>query len=265
MDCIIPTHDRPIRLACTLSSLLSQQLNTRKLYIVDNSVNNVCQALPVQKMLNALRFMHWEIKIICSKAKSITEVKLEALHQGNSPYLVLLDNDVVFTRADTIKCLEFILEEYEVSAVSPVAYDVDGDRAVLTPYISAYDRYAPDVNGVLEGTVALGACIALTRSEVEEVLNFWKWTLPYMEDQVLIHFLKTRGGYAFLRNHTILHCGYRETPSYYFNDDEVINHLEDLVKQDVRYLKLLELRRELKDGADFPRKVIKKISKHDIL
>jgi glycosyltransferase involved in cell wall biosynthesis len=259
MDCVIPTHDRPVRLACTLASLLQQQWHgPRRLFVVDNSQHDVCSSVPVKKLLQAMRHVGWEIYHQRSQARSITEVKLQALRCGDSKYLVLIDNDVLFTRPDTIAALAQVLDTYEVGAASPVAYDVDDERAVLNPYVSAYDRYPPDARGVLEGTVALGPCMALVRSEVEEVLKFWRWSLPYMEDQVLVHFLKARRGYAYLRHHILLHCGENEVPSYHFDDGEVVRHLEALVAEDSRYLPLLALRREGRDGADLPREVVRR-------
>ncbi|HYX26797.1 MAG TPA: glycosyltransferase family A protein [Thermoanaerobaculia bacterium] len=256
MDCVIPTHDRPERLACTLVSLLQQSWDgPRRLFLVDNSRHDVCSAGPVRKALLALERTGWEVRHQRSAAASCTEIKLEALRCGRSPHLVLIDNDVLFTRGDTIAALDRALTAYDVGAASPVAYDIDGERAVLTPYVAAYDRHPPDACGVLEGTVALGACLAFVRADVEEVLAFWRWRLSYMEDQVLVHFLKARRGYAFLRHHTVLHWGESEAPSYEFDDLQVVRHLEDLAAEDPRFGPLLELRRELRDGADFPKAV----------
>jgi hypothetical protein len=246
-------------LACTLCTILQQQLDgPRRLFLIDNSEYGIMRSLPVRKVLRALSQMGWEIEHRRSSAKTITDIKIEALGCGHSSHLVLIDNDVLFTRADTIKALRDALEQYDIAAVSPVAFDVDSDRVVLTPYIDAYDRYPANEHGLLEGTIALGTCVALARDDVKEVLRFWKWSLPYMEDQALIHFLKARRGYAYLRHHIVMHCGYDEQPSYNFDDDEVVRYLERLCVEDERYSALLGLRRELKDGADFAKGLVKR-------
>lgn len=254
MDCVIPTNDRPSRLACTLSTLLLQQgCEPRRLYLVDNSERGVCEAIEVKKAIRALQYAGWDVVHRRSEARSITAIKMEALRCGNDPYLVLIDNDILFLRSDTVASLEAALDRYQLSAVSPVAFDLDEDRAVLGPYIDAYDRYPPNRDGLLEATVALGTCIAMNRRDVEEVLSFFRWELPYMEDQAIAHFLKQKNGYAYLRDHAVLHCGYKEQPSYVFDDLEVVQYLETLCAQEDRYCELLELRRACRDGADFPR------------
>jgi len=259
VDCVIPTNDRPVRLASLLASILPQQWNgARRLFLVDNSTHDVCAHPPVSKMLVALERCGWTVEHRRSTATSCTEIKIEALHCGSDRHVVLIDNDILFTRPDTIAALDEALTRYDVAAASPVAYDLDGDRAVLTPYIDAYDRHAPDADGIVEGTVAIGACMAFVRDDLDVVLAGWTWRLPYMEDQVLAHFLKQRRGYAYVRQHMVLHWGENETPSYRFDDDEVVRHLEELNAVDGRWAALLDLRRALRDGADFPKRIVRR-------
>jgi hypothetical protein len=259
MDCVIPTNDRPVRLACLLASLLPQQWNgVRRLYLVDNSAHDVSAHPPVSKMVAALDRCGWTIEHLRSRATSCTEIKIEALQCGTDRHIILIDNDILFTRHDTIAALEYALTRYDVAAASPVAYDLDEDRAVLTPYIDAYDRDTPDSHGIVEGTIALGACMAFVRDDLEVVLAHWAWRLPYMEDQVLAHFLKRSRGYAYLRRHVVLHWGKNEAPAYQFDDDEVVRHLEELNAVDGRWAELLDLRRALRDGADFPKQIVRR-------
>jgi hypothetical protein len=259
MDCIVPTNDRPVRLACLLTSLLPQQWDgPRRLYLVDNSGQDICIRPPVSKVLSALDRCGWIIERHASTATNCMEVKVEALCCGADRHLVLIDNDILFTRSDTIAALDATLSRYDVAAASPVAYDLDADRAVLTPFIDAYDRTPPDPDGVAEGTIALGACMAFVRSDLDTILDRWEWRLPYMEDQVLGHFLKRKRGYAYLRRHVVLHWGENETPTYQFDDHEVVRHLEELNALDGRWSMLLGLRSNLRDGADFPKPVVRR-------
>ena len=253
MDCVIPTDDRPERLACTLATLMLQDLDHRRLYIVDNSRHEVCEHPQVRKVIQAMRLSGWKVHHLPDPSTTISGVKRRALSCGDHPMLMLLDNDVLFTRPDTAAALARVLEDYDVAVASPVAYDVDNDRPVLTPYVDAYDRYPADERGVLEGTVALGLCLAMRRSDVQAVLHYWCDDLPYMEDQVLVHFLKERRGYAYLRDHTVLHVGYADAPGYDFDDEAVVSYLEARHAADPAFGPLLELRRLLRDGADFPK------------
>lgn len=256
VDCVVTTHDRPVRLSCTLASLMLQQMETkRRLYLVDNSRNGVTVHPQVRKVLRSMRLSGWAVNHVRDASRTIVGVKRRALDCGVQPYLLLLDNDVLFTRPDTVQTLSRTLDAYEIGAVSPVAYDVDDDRVVLNPYVEAYDRHRSDDNGVTEGSVALGVCLAIRRSDLTPVLRYWCEDLPYMEDQILVHFLKRRRGYAYLRQHTVLHIGYAEAATYTFDDDEVVAYLTQRAAKEPGYEPLLALRRQLKDGADFPKPV----------
>jgi hypothetical protein len=139
MDCVIPTNDRPSRLACTLSTLLPQQqcAGAPRLFIVDNSERGVCESIEVKKAIRALQYAGWKVVHQQSRARSITEIKMEALRCGDDPFLVLIDNDVLFLRPDTIAAMQTALERYDLAAVSPVAFDLDEDRPVLGPFTGA--------------------------------------------------------------------------------------------------------------------------------
>ena len=76
------------------------------------------------------------------------------------------------------------MERYDIAAVSPVAYDVDEERPVLEPYTGAYDKYPPNEDGLMEATVALGPCLAMNRADVDEVLSFLTWDLPYRQSRI---------------------------------------------------------------------------------
>jgi len=70
-----------------------------------------------------------------------------------------------------------------------------------------------------------------------------------------VHFVKRLSGYGYLRNHSVLHVGYDETPSYYFDDQEVVRYLEAMVSRDSAFGDLLALRQAERDGADFSRPI----------
>ena len=78
---------------------------------------------------------------------------------------------------------------------------------------------------------------------------------PYLEDQILVHFLKKRRGYAYLHDHIIYHVSYAEDTNYSFDDEEVIRLLERKTAEKPEYRHLLDLRRSLKDGAEFSKPI----------
>ena len=84
------------------------------------------------------------------------------------------------------------------------------------------------------------------------VQNYRTWKIR------LVHFLKEHRGYAFLHGHDVLHVSYAEDRSYVFDDDEVVRFLEAKVKESPAYSDLLCLRRQLLDGADFPKPLRKR-------
>lgn len=256
MDCVVPTNHRPERLACMLATLLTQQIDDeRRLYLVDNSGGDIRDVRVVRKVLTALQRAGWHIEHRRSGARSVTEIKLEALRTGTAPRFALIDNDILFTRGDTLQALLRVLDGYDVAIASPVAYDLDDDRPICVYCEPGYDRYAPDANGVVESTTSFGTCMVMRRDDVEAVLREWRWQLPYLEDQVLAYFLKHRRGYACLRTHSVLHWGESEAPTYEFRFDDVIGHVRELLRDDPRWQLFLELQLANRDAVDFPKKV----------
>ncbi len=256
MDCIIPTNHRPARLACMLGTLLTQQLEgERRLHVVDNSGGDIREERAVRKMLAALAKTGWELHYRPSGARSVTEIKVEALRCGSDRVLALLDNDILFTRGDTLQSLVNVLGTYDVAIASPVAYDLDDDRPICVHCEPSYDTYTPDANGVVESTTSFGTCMVMLRDEVEAVLREWRWQLPYLEDQVLAYFLKQRRGYACLRTHHVLHWGESETPTYVFRFGEVIEHVNELLASDERWKLFLDLQLANRDAVDFPKQL----------
>lgn len=239
-----------------LATLLIQDLvGPRRLYLVDNSRHDVCASAQVGKVLKAMRRTEWHIEHRRSSASSPSAIKREALNLGDAPYLVLMDNDMLFTRGDTLSALKTVLDEYDVAAASPIARDLDDDRPMLDEYAAAYDAHPVDDRGVMEGDVALGICMAMRRDDLTSALPYWIDELPYLEDQVLGHFLKRGRGYAYLRWHSVLHVGWHESPSYAFDDGDVVRCLERRAARESAYYHLLELRRQSKDGAGFSRPI----------
>jgi hypothetical protein len=256
MDCIVPTNHRPQRLACMLATLLTQQIEgERRLFLVDNSSGGIGRDHGVRKMLAAFRASGWEVEHRISSARSVTEIKVEALGCGTDPYLALIDNDILFTRGDTLQALRNILDLYDVAIASPTAFDLDLDRPICVNCEPNYDRQVPDENGVVESVVSFGTCMVMRREEMEPVIRSWRWRLPYLEDQVLAHFLKRNRGYACLRTHSLLHWGETETPTYMFHFDDVIGHIRELLADDPQWQLFLDLQLADKDGVDFPKSV----------
>ena len=256
MDIIIPTNHRPHRLITTLSTLYTQQIDEEKrLVLVDNSREDIFSVKQIDKLLKAFRNSGWSVEQYYSKEKSISRLKKEALKKGQNNLVALIDNDILFTRPDTLTSLAKVLREYDVACVSPLGYELDDERPVLNEFAHMYDQVLFDENGVGEGNIALGFFLMMNREDYLKNRQYWCDDLPYMEDQVLVHFLKKNRGYAFL-NHAIYHIAYDEKPTYVFNDEEVIQYLE---KKGEDYSNLLKLRRERKDGAEFSKPIQRKL------
>jgi len=256
VDIVLPTHYRPARLNSTLSGLLSQEMDEpARLLLVENGDSPVTQHRQVGKLLTALRHKGWRVEVHPCGESGIAAIKQHGMSLAESDVVVLLDNDVLFTRHDTLSRLAWVLLNYDVAVASPLAFDVDDERPVLNEYAYMYELVVPDEEGVSEGNIALGLCLAMVRKEYEQVMHLLCPELAYLEDQILVHFLKRRRGYAFLQDHIIYHAAYADDISYEFNDDEVVRFLEKKAAGCSEYEALLALRRDLKDGAEFSRPV----------
>lgn len=252
MDIVLPSHYRPDTLCSTLTGLLSQELGeSARLVLVENGDPQVTQHPQVRKLLLALRHKSWCVEVHPCAISGVAAIKQHGMSLASSNIVVLLDNDVLFTRHDTLSRLAWVLRHYDVAVASPLAFDVDNERPVLNEYAYMYGLVLPDKSGVSEGNIALGLCLAMRREDYEQVKHLLCPELPYLEDQVLVHFLKTRRGYAFLHDHIVYHVAYTEDTSYLFDDDEVVRFLEEKAARCSEYSHLLSLRRELKDGAEF--------------
>jgi hypothetical protein len=256
LDIVLPTHYRPDRLNTTLSGLLLQEFDTSvRLLLVENGNPPVTQHRQIDKLITALRRQNWRVEVHPCNTLGIAAIKQYGMSLVNSTIAVLLDNDVVFTRHDTLLRLEWVLHNYDVAVASPLAFDVDDERPVLNEYAYMYELTVPDEQRVSEGNIALGLCLAIVRDDYESVKHLLCPELPYMEDQILVHFLKKKRGYAFLHDHTIFHAAYAGDHSYYFDDQEVVRFLEAKTAECPEYSSLLTLRRDLKDGAEFSRPI----------
>ena len=256
MDIIIPTNYRPHRLITTLSSLFLQDLSGQnRLVIIDNSGEDIFKIKQIQKLITAFRTKGYTVETLYSTYRSISKIKKEALEKATHSTIALLDNDLLFTRADTLSALEHVLNSYEIAGVSPLGYELDHEKKVLNEYSHKYDEIEYDENGVGEGNIALGFFLMLNKDEVNKNIEYWCDDLPYMEDQILVHFLKKSKGYAYLRGHIVYHIAYDENPSYIFNEEDVVSYLE---KKGPRYQDLLDLRKYGKDGAEFNKQIKRK-------
>ena len=256
MDIIITTNYRPNRLLTVLSTLFLQNLSDEKrLVILDNSRKNICSIKQIDKILKAFKKHNWEVEIYYSNETSISKLKKEALDKSKDEYIALIDNDIMFTRHDTLEKLKNVLINYEVACVSPLGYELDDEHPILNEYAHLYNEVLYDENGVGEGIVALGCFLVIRRSEYLKIEKFYCNDFPYMEDQILVHFLKKNKGYAYLKNHIIYHIGYSEKPTYRFDEEYVIKYLES---KDENYKELLKLRIKRKDGAQFSKPIIKR-------
>ena len=256
MDIVLPTHYRPDRLNTTLSGLLLQELHEpARLLLVENGNPPVTQHRQIGKLIAALRCKGWRVEVHPYGGSGITAIKQYGMSLVDSTIAVLVDNDVVFTRNNTLLRLEWVLRNYDVAVASPLAFDVDGERPVLNEYAYMYELVVPDEQCVSEGNIALGLCLAIVRNDYESVEHLLCPELPYMEDQILVHFLKKRRGYAFLHDHIIYHVAYAGDSSYAFDDYEVVSFLEAKAADYPEYGSLLALRRDLKDGAEFTKPI----------
>jgi len=256
MDIVLPTHYRPDRLNSTLSGLLVQNLiGPARLLLVENGEPAVTHHHQINKLITALRYKGWYVEIHSCAESGISAIKQFGMSLVQSTIAILLDNDVIFTRHDTLSRLEWVLHHYDVAVASPLAYDVDSERTVLNEYAHLYGFVVPDDQCVSEGNVALGLCLAIVQEDYEAIKELLCPAFPYFEDQILVHFLKKRRGYAFLHDHIIYHVAYAGDTSYQFDDEEVIRLLERKTTENPEYRHLLELRRNLKDGAEFSKPI----------
>lgn len=254
MDIIIPTNYRPHRLITTLTSLYLQKLNGKNnLILVTNGKKNVLKIKQIKKLIKAFKRKGYTVTCKTTKQKSISRIKKYALKFAKQETIVLMDNDILFTRCDTLKTLEKILKIYDIGCISPLGYELDNEHPVLNDFKHRYNSVKYDVNGVGEGKIALGFLLVIKRSDLKKNIKYWCNDLPYMEDQILVHFLKKNHGYAYLKNHMVYHIAYREKPKYVFNNIEIINYLG---KKGPEFKDLLNLRKKHKDGADFDKGVL---------
>lgn len=256
MDIIIPTNHRPLRLTSTLSSLLTQIIPQHKrLVLVNNSEPDILINPHIKKLLNAFIKCGWLVETYYSKYKTISLHKKYSLSFIKSDKVVLMDNDLLFTRPDTILELSKALDTYLISCISPLGYELDDDKPVLNNYSYMYNKTEADENGICDGLVALGCFLFFNSNDYYAVADKWCDDLPYMEDQILVHFLKKHKGYAYHKKHIVYHLSYKNDNCYDFNDADVIDYLS---KKGDAYKDLLNLRIALKDGAEFEKKIFKK-------
>ena len=255
MDIIIPSHYRPQRLVTTLTSLYLQKLpGDNRLILAANGDQDVRSVPQVQKLLAAFRRKGFVVEQTYCEEKTISKIKRKALEMANQPIVALLDNDILLTRHDTLRALEQVLHNYDVACVSPIGFELDDDRPVLNEYSHLYETIHFDAQGVGEGTIALGFLLVMNRKDVQRNMMYWCDDLPYMEDQILVHFLKKNRGYAYL-NHPVYHMAYKEAPSYEFDEDAVVRYLQT---KGPEFNDILELRMLRKDGAAFEKPIQRK-------
>jgi hypothetical protein len=227
----------------------------KRLVIVDNSKKNICSIKQIQKLFKAFEKQYWQIDVYSSKEKSISKLKKEALEKAQHNIVALIDNDILFTKPNTLSSLRNVLNEYDISCISPLGYELDNEKPVLNEYSYMYDDIKYDENEVGEGTIALGFFLMLKRKDYLLNKVYYCDDFPYMEDQILVHFLKKHRGYAYLRNQIVYHIAYAENSTYSFDNEQVIRYLES--KGD-EYSDLLALRKESKDGAEFSKPIRRK-------
>lgn len=256
MDVIIPTDYRPNRLISTLSSLITQNMpeKSNRLVMVNNGEPDVFKYPHFLKLLQSFKRLNWEIELVYSKYNSISQHKYFALSHIKSENVALLDCDILFTNSDTLSDLSAALDEYQIAAISPLGYEVDEEKPVLNEYAHLYSETEVDSNGICDGLVALGFFIVFKKADFDTVSKFWCHDLPYMEDQILIHFMKKHKGYAYHTKHVVYHLSYKEDMCYVFDDDEVVRYLSGKGQE---YYDLLQLRKAEKDGAHFIKSVKK--------
>ena len=145
MDVIIPSHYRPERLNSTLTSLLLQDVEKCcHLMLVENGLPRVTDDRQITKLLKAFQARGWDVSIHRSDKKGIAAIKQDAMTHARDAIVILIDNDVIFTRADTLSRLAWAIGEYDIGGISPLGYDLDDERPVLN------DIYATCTGGCLQ-------------------------------------------------------------------------------------------------------------------
>ncbi len=258
MDVIIVSNNRPQRLAATLGTVLIQSVNEdKRLILIDNSMGVIVQSKPISKLLEAFKLEGWEVSVRETDLKTISQVKHYAYQQGNDEIVIAIDNDVLFVRHDTLASMAWALRHYEIGAVSPLAYDIDNERPILGNDQHYYHESTPDENGVAEGLTALGLCLGFRRCDLDYAMRYWCLDFPYLEDQIIVHFIKRRRGYAHLHRHIIYHVSIDEQPSYVFCDEIILAYLEEKAKHSAEYMDILHLRQQGEDAAAFAKAVVR--------
>ena len=259
MDLIVVSNGRPNRLMATLGTLLTQHVRSPKsLHLVDNSFGVLDSCRPLKKVLKAFEREGWDTHYIVTDLPTISQVKHFAYQQGADELIVAIDNDILLTRHDTVEEMLRVLEEYDVAVVSPLGFDADCERPILKNDEHYYWEVEPDEHGVAEGLTALGLCLGMRRSDLRAVFQYWRLDFPYLEDQILVHFLKKRRNYAHLHRHSVIHVSLLEEPSYVFDREEVLSYLDELGEVRPEYKEIADLRRRGEDAASF-RKPLRRV------
>lgn len=256
MDIVIPTCGRELRLSATLSSIAAQLEGLfGRITILCNNGFSVSSSSVLRKILRAIEASGWTVDVAETRANTISTIKQEAIALSTDDLLMLVDEDVLFLKPGTVTALARGLEILSADAISPIGFEVDDDRPILNDFAVEYGCCEFKEGVYTEGRVALGMCILMTAAGREVALKHWCTDLPYMEDQIILHFIKKASNYLWCHSHPVVHLSSYEDQAYIFDDSEVVRYLETLCIERPEYGHLLELRRTASDGVAF-RKVV---------
>ena len=264
MDVVIPTCGRIERLIVTITSLINQQMDCdRRLILLGNNGFDPHENWTIRALLSAARIKGWITQIHTTKATSISSIKLKALTIACQSPSMLLDEDVFLASQDTLSRLLRAVTYYDADAASPIGFELDDEHPMLNECASSYSLSDMHSDGCSSGHMAVGCCLLFTSVGREIALQKWCAELPYMEDQLIVHFIKRHSNYVLCHDVPIIHLGKNTDSLYCFDNRSVINFLTDKVRNDETFRQLLKLRECELDGADFHkpllfRKTIKK-------
>jgi hypothetical protein len=211
---------------------------------------------PAVELLKAYsRTRHVTYSLHFISERSISTIKYKCLCISRARFVVLLDEDTVLLKAKTLSNMRKGVQRYNADAISPLGFEVDKAKPVLNEFATYYKRtQRNDADKYFEGRIALGMCMGLTAKGRKIALTYWLRGLPYLEDQVIAHFVKRYSNYLYCSD-PVVHLASSSDKAYVCDDDEVTRYLQKLAVTDPDYEQLYCLRKAHRDGAQFRKPV----------
>lgn len=149
LDVLVPTRDRPVELATTLSGLAAQDVAFR-LVISDQSAREPSYATPAaQTLLRVLRRQGRPVTAVAHlPRRGLAEQRAFLLGRARARYVLFLDDDVWLEPGALARLHTAITElgcGFVGAAVQGLSYDADPRPAELEPYEEWPGRVEPEV------------------------------------------------------------------------------------------------------------------------